>query len=35
MLPYVWDMMIDNEETWFITHNGCAMILSDCSLMDC
>jgi hypothetical protein len=34
-MPYIYDSMIDNDETWFVTKNGAAMLISDCQLIDC
>jgi hypothetical protein len=29
------ETMMENDETWFVYENGNAMVISDCSLMDC
>lgn len=34
-MPYIYDSMIDNDEMWFVTREGGAMLISDASLMDC
>jgi hypothetical protein len=31
---YVWDLMIDNEEMWYITNWGHASLISDGCLLD-
>ena len=34
-MPYIYDLMIDNEEMWICIPNNSAMLIADCSLMDC
>ena len=34
-MPYIYDIMIDNDELWFVTSNGVAMLIADCALQDC
>lgn len=31
----IYDTMMDNDEMWFVSDNGSAMLISDASLMDC
>jgi len=35
MKTELYDFMFENEEMWIITSKGGAIIISDCSLMDC
>lgn len=34
-LSSIYDSMFDNEEMWYVTANGNAMLISDASLTDC
>lgn len=31
----VYDGMLENFECWFVLENGNAMIINDCSLLEC
>jgi hypothetical protein len=31
----IYTLMLDNWEMWFVSKSGSAMIIADCSLMDC
>ena len=31
----IYDIMMDNDECWFITADGCSMLVADVSLLDC
>ena len=31
----IYDLMLENWELWICTEYGTAMIVSDCSLLDC
>jgi hypothetical protein len=33
--PLEYDRVFDNEEVWYSTSNGCAMLINDCQLLDC
>lgn len=31
----IYESMLDNDETWFSLDNGNAMLVNDCSLLNC
>ncbi len=31
----LYDLMLDNDETWIIFSDGNAMLVNDCQLLDC
>lgn len=31
----IYETILAQDETWFVTKNGYAMIINDCSLLDC
>jgi prophage antirepressor-like protein len=33
--PSIYETIMENDECWFVGDDGCAMIVSDASLMDC
>ena len=31
----IYEGIMDRDETWIVYDSGCAMIINDCSLLDC
>ena len=31
----IYESIMHNDETWYVTGNGNAMIINDCQLLDC